>query len=159
MSEKDGQQYKFILFNGFHQTITAPLNRLQALLQAQKAIDIHDMHGRRYKGATDAIKRIYREQGFRSFWRSNVSSTFFLWNYYVNIIILTRDQFKILNPFSDEKEAGLSMFLLGNKLTGGLAVATSLMIANPFFVSIEKYKCEVGKPESLKIKGAIDAWK
>ena len=52
-------------------TVVAPLERVKILLQiqdAQKTIAKEE----RYRGIGDCFSRVYKEQGFLSFWRGNV---------------------------------------------------------------------------------------
>lgn len=54
-------------------TCVAPIERVKLLLQVQDAnknIAVED----RYKGIGDCFSRVYREQGFVSFWRGNLAN-------------------------------------------------------------------------------------
>ena len=52
-------------------TVVAPLERVKILLQIQDAHK-HIAKDQQYKGVVDCFSRIYKEQGFLSFWRGNV---------------------------------------------------------------------------------------
>ncbi|GMH62273.1 hypothetical protein TrRE_jg2138 [Triparma retinervis] len=56
-------------------TVVAPIERVKLLLQLQSASNKHMKQiGTPYTSAMDAARRVYREQGFLSFWRGNVSN-------------------------------------------------------------------------------------
>ena len=52
-------------------TVVAPLERVKILLQIQDAQKFIPKD-QQYKGIVDCFSRVYREQGFLSYWRGNV---------------------------------------------------------------------------------------
>ena len=51
------------------QTINAPLERIKLLLQTQDSNS--QLTGKKYKGIIDCFSRIYKEEGFRAYWKGN----------------------------------------------------------------------------------------
>lgn len=54
-------------------TVVAPIERVKLLLQVQDASP-HIAPENRYNGIGDCFTRVYREQGFASFWRGNMAN-------------------------------------------------------------------------------------
>lgn len=54
-------------------TAVAPIERVKLLLQVQDA-NRHMAVDQRYKGIGDCFSRVYKEQGFVSFWRGNLAN-------------------------------------------------------------------------------------
>ena len=52
-------------------TVVAPLERVKILLQIQDSQKFIPKD-QQYKGIVDCFSRVYKEQGFLSFWRGNV---------------------------------------------------------------------------------------
>jgi hypothetical protein len=54
-------------------TIAAPVDRVKLLLQTQY---INTSLTTRYTGPVDCVIRVYREQGWQSFWRGNLANVY-----------------------------------------------------------------------------------
>ena len=54
-------------------TFVAPIERVKLLLQVQDASK-HIAQEDKYKGISDCFSRVYKEQGFASFWRGNLAN-------------------------------------------------------------------------------------
>ena len=54
-------------------TVVAPIERVKMLLQVQDANKYMAAEDK-YKGIGDCFSRVYREQGFGSFWRGNLAN-------------------------------------------------------------------------------------
>ena len=80
-----------------------------------------------YKGIVDCFSRVYREQGFYSFWRGNV----------VNVVryfptqalnFAFKDTYKKMFMDGLDKNKDFWKFFAGNLAAGGAAGATSLLM-------------------------------
>jgi solute carrier family 25 (adenine nucleotide translocator) protein 4/5/6/31 len=54
-------------------TVVAPIERVKMLLQVQDA-NKYMAPEDKYKGIGDCFSRVYKEQGFGSFWRGNLAN-------------------------------------------------------------------------------------
>jgi len=138
-------------------TVVAPLERVKLLLQIQ---DAHKGIAKeaQYKGIVDCFSRVYKEQGFLSFWRGNV----------VNVVRYFPTQ--ALNfAFKDKYKAifmnGVSpndfwKFFAANLASGGAAGATSLLMVYPLDFARTRLGADVGKsPSEREFKGLFDCIK
>jgi len=138
-------------------TVVAPLERVKLLLQIQ---DAHKGIAKdaQYKGIVDCFSRVYKEQGFLSFWRGNV----------VNVVRYFPTQ--ALNfAFKDKYKAifmnGVSpndfwKFFAANLASGGAAGATSLLMVYPLDFARTRLGADVGKSASEReFKGLFDCIK
>jgi len=136
-------------------TVVAPLERVKILLQIQDASK-HIPKDQRYKGLGDCFSRVYREQGFFSFWRGNV----------VNVVryfptqalnFAFKDTYKKLFMDGLDKEKQFWKFFAGNLAAGGAAGATSLMIVYPLDFARTRLGADVGKAAAdREFKGLAD---
>ena len=73
MERRDQSQNYFLnvlyggIVSGSVQTIFAPIDRVKLLLQLQPSIKGMELQSNHYRGIFDCIKRVRKEQGFRSF--------------------------------------------------------------------------------------------
>jgi len=141
---------------GTVKTFTAPLERVKLLIQLQDAR--HDVLAgdvKRYNGVSDCIKRVYQEQGWRSFWRGN-------WTNIVRYFptqafnFAFKDSFKHLFP-TYHHQTQFNKFLAVNILSGGLAGASSLLIVYPLDYARTRLAADVGS--SRDFHGLLDCIK
>jgi len=135
-------------------TVVAPLERVKILLQIQDAQKFIPKD-QQYKGIVDCFSRIYREQGFLSYWRGNV----------VNVIryfptqalnFAFKDKYKKLFLDGVDKSHFWKMFA-GNLASGGAAGATSLLMVYPLDFARTRLGADVGKAAAdREFKGLAD---
>jgi len=135
-------------------TIVAPLERVKILLQIQDAQKFIPKD-QQYKGIVDCFGRIYREQGFLSYWRGNV----------VNVVryfptqalnFAFKDKYKKLFLDGVDK-ANFWRFFAGNLASGGAAGATSLLMVYPLDFARTRLGADVGKAAAdREFKGLAD---
>ena len=97
----------------------------------------------RYKGIGDCFSRVYREQGFVSFWRGNLANVL---RYFPTqaLNFAFKDTYKkVLCPYNPKKEP--VKFFMGNMASGGAAGATSLMFVYPLDFARTRLAADVGK--------------
>lgn len=124
-------------------TCTAPIERVKLIIQTQDANPrIKSGEVPRYTGIGNCFSRVYREQGFISFWRGN----------FTNIIryfptqafnFAFKDSIKKLFPKTDPKKEFGKFFLI-NMASGGLAGAGSLLIVYPLDYARTRLASDVG---------------
>lgn len=137
-------------------TAVAPIERVKLLLQvqdAQKTIRPED----RYNGIGDCFTRVYREQGFASFWRGNLANVV---RYFPTqaLNFAFKDTYKkYLNPYNPKKEP--VKFFMGNMASGGAAGATSLMFVYPLDFARTRLAADVGQGKEREFTGLIDCLK
>lgn len=135
-------------------TVVAPLERVKILLQIQDAQKFIPKD-QQYKGIIDCFSRVYREQGFLSYWRGNV----------VNVVryfptqalnFAFKDTYKKLFLDGVDKK-DFWRFFAGNLASGGAAGATSLMIVYPLDFARTRLGADVGKAATdREFKGLFD---
>ncbi len=136
-------------------TVVAPLERVKILLQIQDAQKFIPKD-QQYKGIVDCFSRVYREQGFFSFWRGNV----------VNVVryfptqalnFAFKDTYKKMFMDGIDKDKQFWKFFAGNLAAGGAAGATSLMIVYPLDFARTRLGADVGKAAGdREFKGLFD---
>lgn len=136
-------------------TIVAPLERVKILLQIQDASKFI-AKDQQYKGIVDCFSRVYREQGFYSFWRGNV----------VNVVryfptqalnFAFKDIYKKMFMEGLDKNKDFWKFFAGNLAAGGSAGATSLLIVYPLDFARTRLGADVGKAAAdREFKGLFD---
>jgi solute carrier family 25 (adenine nucleotide translocator) protein 4/5/6/31 len=97
----------------------------------------------RYKGIGDCFSRVYKEQGFGSFWRGNLANVI---RYFPTqaMNFAFKDHFKKwFCPFKPKDQP--FMFFLGNMASGGAAGATSLLFVYPLDFARTRLAADVGK--------------
>jgi len=135
-------------------TVVAPLERVKILLQIQDSHK-HIPKDQQYKGIVDCFGRIYREQGFLSFWRGNV----------VNVVryfptqalnFAFKDKYKQWFMTGVDKNS-FWKFFAANLAAGGAAGATSLFIVYPLDFARTRLGADVGKAAAdREFKGLFD---
>ena len=134
-------------------TAVAPIERVKLLLQvqdAQKTIRPED----RFNGIGDCFSRVYREQGFASFWRGNLANVV---RYFPTqaLNFAFKDTYKrIFNPYNPKTQPG--MFFLGNMASGGAAGASSLLFVYPLDFARTRLASDVGKAGDREFNGLVD---
>lgn len=120
-------------------TIEAPLERIKILLQNQNmAPDSHQ----RYAGAVDAGRRIFKEQGFLSFWRGNLTNC-------LRVVPSTALRFTLMDQYQSLAAAlcGVSdaskLPLHGQMLSGGLSGATTMLVVYPLDLTRTRLSADV----------------
>ncbi len=102
-------------------TIVAPIERVKMLLQVQDANKCMAAEDK-YKGIGDCFSRVYKEQGFGSFWRGNLANVI---RYFPTqaMNFAFKDHFKKwFCPFNPKQQP--FMFFLGNMASGNLRAST-----------------------------------
>lgn len=123
-------------------TAVAPIERVKLLLQVQDA-SRHIAAEDKYKGIQDCFSRVYKEQGFASFWRGNLANVI---RYFPTqaLNFSFKDTYKkIFNPYNPKVQP--LMFFLGNMASGGAAGATSLLFVYPLDFARTRLAADVGK--------------
>jgi len=134
-------------------TVVAPIERVKMLLQvqdAQKTIAVEN----RYKGIGDCFSRVYKEQGFGSFWRGNMANVI---RYFPTqaLNFACKDYYKkIFNPYNSKTEP--FKFFMGNMLSGGAAGATSLLFVYPLDFARTRLAADVGSGKEREFSGLVD---
>jgi len=134
-------------------TVVAPIERVKMLLQvqdAQKTIAVEN----RYKGIGDCFSRVYKEQGFGSFWRGNMANVI---RYFPTqaLNFACKDFYKkIFNPYNPKTEP--FKFFIGNMASGGAAGATSLLFVYPLDFARTRLAADVGSGGEREFKGLVD---
>jgi solute carrier family 25 (adenine nucleotide translocator) protein 4/5/6/31 len=135
-------------------TAVAPIERVKLLLQVQDASK-HIAPENKYKGIGDCFSRVYKEQGFASFWRGNLANVI---RYFPTqaLNFAFKDTYKkYLNPYNPKKEPG--KFFLGNMASGGAAGATSLTFVYPLDFARTRLAADVGKgKDNREFSGLVD---
>lgn len=136
-------------------TVVAPLERVKILLQVQDA-QKYIPKEQQYKGIVDCFSRVYKEQGFLSYWRGNV----------VNVVryfptqalnFAFKDTYKKLFMEGLDKNRDFWKFFAGNLAAGGAAGATSLTIVYPLDFARTRLGADVGKAVAdREFKGLFD---
>lgn len=135
-------------------TVVAPLERVKILLQIQDSHK-HIPKDQQYKGIVDCFARIYREQGFLSYWRGNV----------VNVVRYFPTQalnFAFKDKYKQWFMTGVNKndfwkFFAANLAAGGAAGATSLFIVYPLDFARTRLGADVGKAAAdREFKGLAD---
>merc|ERR1711997_1126511 len=138
----------------FSKTVVAPLERVKLLLQiqdAQKFIPKNEL----YAGMVDCFKRVYKEQGFLSYWRGNVVN---VGRYFPTqaLNFAFKDKYKALFLDGIDKK-DFWRFFAGNLASGGAAGATSLLIVYPLDFARTRLGADVGKAAAdREFKGLFD---
>ena len=97
----------------------------------------------RYKGIGDCFSRVYKEQGFVSFWRGNLANVL---RYFPTqaLNFAFKDTYKkVFCPYNPKTDP--FKFFLGNMASGGAAGATSLMFVYPLDFARTRLAADVGK--------------
>jgi len=135
-------------------TATAPIERVKLIIQTQ---DNNPMiiSGKvaRYTGIGNCFTRVYQEQGFKAFWRGNLTNII---RYFPTqaFNFAFKDSIKSLFPRYNSK-TDFGKFFLVNMASGGLAGAGSLCIVYPLDYARTRLASDVGKDQK-SFNGLMD---
>lgn len=136
-------------------TIVAPLERIKIILQIQDSSKQIPKE-MRYKGIVDCAVRVYKEQGFLSFWRGNWTNSFVRYFPTQALGFAFDDSFKAMLIKPEVKYSNLE-YISRSLLSGGLSGAVSQCFVYPLDFARTRLTADVsekGKPKMYK--GAID---
>jgi len=139
-------------------TVVAPLERVKLLLQIQdahKSIKEAD----RYKGFSDCFSRVYREQGFISFWRGNVVNVVrYFPTQALNFSFVPKYKKLFMGEGPDKITPDRFWAFFGaNLASGGAAGASSLAIVYPLDFARTRLGADIGKSAAEReYKGLAD---
>lgn len=134
-------------------TIVAPIERVKLLLQVQDA-NKNIPADQRYSGIGDCFSRVWKEQGFASFWRGNLANVV---RYFPTqaLNFACKDFYKqTLCPYNPKVQPG--MFFIGNCASGGAAGATSLCFVYPLDFARTRLAADVGAGGEREFTGLIN---
>lgn len=150
MSNKSGAAEKFLVdfcaggvSGAIAKTATAPIERVKLIIQTQDANPlIKSGQVQRYTGIGNCFTRVYKEQGFKAFWRGNFTNVI---RYFPTqaFNFAFKDTIKTLFPKYNSK-TDFGMFFLVNMASGGLAGAGSLCIVYPLDYARTRLASDVG---------------
>jgi len=138
-------------------TCTAPIERVKLLIQTQDANPkIRSGEVKRYTGIADCFVRVQQEQGFKAFWRGNLTNCI---RYFPTqaFNFAFKDSIKKIFPKADPKTEFGKFFLI-NMASGGLAGAGSLMIVYPLDYARTRLASDVGTGKA-QFNGLFDCIK
>mmetsp|Transcript_32885 Transcript_32885/g.49626 ORF Transcript_32885/g.49626 Transcript_32885/m.49626 type:complete len:305 (-) Transcript_32885:114-1028(-) len=138
-------------------TCTAPIERVKLLIQTQD-VNPKIMSGEvtRYNGIVDCFRRVSEEQGFKAFWRGNLTNVI---RYFPTqaFNFAFKDSIKDFFPKAD-KQTQFGKFFLTNLISGGLAGAGSLLLVYPLDYARTRLASDVGSG-NRQFKGLSDCIK
>jgi len=135
-------------------TITAPIERVKLIIQTQDANPkIRSGEVPRYTGIGNCFSRVYNEQGFKAFWRGNMTNII---RYFPTqaFNFAFKDSIKKLFPKYDTKTE-FGKFFLVQMASGALAGAGSLCIVYPLDYARTRLASDVGSGKR-DFKGLAD---
>lgn len=124
-------------------TMTAPIERVKLLIQTQDANPkIRSGEVPRYTGIVNCFQRVNSEQGFKAFWRGNMTNCV---RYFPTqaFNLSFKDSIKKLFPKYSPKKEFLQFFMV-NMASGGMAAAGSLCIVYPLDYARTRLASDVG---------------
>lgn len=124
-------------------TCTAPIERVKLIIQTQDANPrIKSGEVPRYTGIVNCFSRVNSEQGFKSFWRGNMTNII---RYFPTqaFNFAFKDLIKGLFPKANPNTEFLKFFMI-NMASGGLAGAGSLVIVYPLDYARTRLASDVG---------------
>jgi len=130
-------------------TVSAPIERVKLLIQTQDSIpSIASGKVQRYTGIINCAVRVYRNQGFLSFWRGNVPNVL---RYFpvAAFNFAFKDAIEGCFPRYDAKTEFLKLLLV-NLASGGLAGAGSLTIVYPLDYARTRLAGDIGKDSNTR---------
>ena len=137
-------------------TVVAPIERVKLLLQVQDASKSIAPENR-YNGIGDCFSRVYREQGFASFWRGSLANVIRYFPTQAMNFAFKDTYKKIFNPYNPKKEP--FKFFMGNMASGGAAGATSLLFVYPLDFARTRLASDVGSGKEREFTGLVDCLK
>jgi solute carrier family 25 (adenine nucleotide translocator) protein 4/5/6/31 len=142
----------------FAKTCTAPIERVKILIQTQDANPkIISGEVPRYTGIVNCFSRVNSEQGFKAFWRGNMTNII---RYFPTqaFNFAFKETFKKPFPKYNPK-TDFGKFFLVNMASGGLAGAASLCIVYPLDYARTRLASDVGKGADKAFQGLADCLK
>ena len=126
---------------GISKTVAAPLERVKLLLQTQDANSA--LKGNKYTGFMNCMSRVYKEEGFLSYWRGN-------WANVVRYFPTTALNFGFKGFFNSmfnkwDSKTNPVMYSVGNILSGGSAGAACMMFVYPLDFARTRMGVDTGK--------------
>lgn len=146
MGETESYKYRMFVFladmmaggvsGAVSKTIAAPLERVKLLMQTQHLNPA--LQRNPYSSPLNCFRRIYREEGLRSFWRGNMASVYrFFPNHALNFAF--KDQYKRIFVVPLDSQLHFQKKVLDNILAGAVAGGMALLVCHPFDVARTKY--------------------
>lgn len=135
-------------------TVVAPIERVKLLLQVQDAQQTIAVD-KRYKGISDVLIRVPKEQGFFSLWRGNTSNVI----RYFPVQALNfafKDSYRRIFLEGVDKKTQFWRFFAGNLASGGAAGATSLCVVYPLDFARTRMAADIGKGSNREFNGLAD---
>ncbi|XP_046998422.1 ADP/ATP translocase 1-like [Schistocerca americana] len=123
-------------------TIMAPMERVKLLLQVQTKLKKIENKAN-YRGVVDCFVRVFKEEGFLSYWRGNLANI-------VRVVPLQALNFSLKDRYKeiflkDERNASFWRLFLGNLASGGAASATSLTVVYPLDFARTRLAADTGR--------------
>ncbi|XP_049828638.1 ADP/ATP translocase 3-like isoform X2 [Schistocerca gregaria] len=123
-------------------TIVAPMERVKLLLQVQTKLKKIENKAN-YRGVVDCFVRIFKEEGFLSYWRGNLANI-------IRVVPLQALNFSLKDRYKeiflkDERNASFWRLFLGNLASGGAASATSLTVVYPLDFARTRLAADTGR--------------
>ena len=133
---------------GISKTIIAPIERVKLLLQLQDASSQLTAKTR-YTGISNCIMRVFREQGFLSFWRGNMAN---IYRYFpaTAFSFATKDWFK-RTFYSVDPTKDFRKFFIGNIVAGGFAGASTTFVVYPLDFARTRLAADVGREKKDRL--------
>jgi len=131
-------------------TVVAPIERVKLLLQVQDA-NKNIPVDQRYNGIFDCFKRVWKEQGFLSYWRGNLANVI---RYFPTqaLNFACKDFYKkTFCPYNPKDQP--AKFFIGNCASGGAAGATSLVFVYPLDFGRTRLAADVGSGKEREFTG------
>ena len=124
-------------------TAVVPMEQVKLLLQVQHASK-QITADKQYKGITDGMVRVPKEQGVLSFWHGNPANVI---RYFPTqaLNFAFRDKYKQIFLSGVDKRTQFWHYFAGNLASGGAAGATSLCFVYPLDFACTRVAADVGK--------------
>uniref|UniRef100_A0A914GYM1 ADP/ATP translocase n=1 Tax=Globodera rostochiensis TaxID=31243 RepID=A0A914GYM1_GLORO len=138
-------------------TVIAPVERVKLILQLQTSQHTIAVASR-YAGMVDCFVRLPREQGFRSFWRGNLSNVARAASQ-ESLGMAFKELFRRWCVVESDSTDHYRRFLAGNLLAGGLAGSATFFVIYPLDFSRTRLAVDMGKDASTReFKGLVDCF-
>ena len=157
MERRDQSQNYFLnvlyggIVSGSVQTIFAPIDRVKLLLQLQPSIKGMELQSNHYRGIFDCIKRVRKEQGFRSFWRGNFTNFI---KYYPSEVISILS-FNLVRPLLPKYDPRTNFWKqLASSLSTGVVVGfLSISVSYPLEYIRTRLAADIGTHQTREFSG------
>jgi len=145
---------------GVSKTVVSPLERVKLLLQVQDASTQIGEGAKtvKYRGFTDCMVRVYKEQGVISYWRGNWANVL---RYFPTQALNFAFKEKYQKLFvRHDKKTDFWKFFAGMLASGGAAGATSLAFVYPLDFARTRMGADVGRSANDRLyNGLLDCLK